>query len=248
MTKKELSNIRKLAQKKHRLELGLFVAEGEKAINEIIDGGMILQKLYATESSSLKPNSHVEIITKEEMSKISFLQTPSSLFGLFKLPRDVHSKTITTNELVLMLDGVQDPGNLGTIIRLADWFGITKIFCSFSTADCFNPKVVQATMGAIARVSIVYTDLIEMLKNAQQNNIPICGTFMNGDNIYTTALPQNGILLMGNEGSGITTEVESLVTHHLTIPSFKDDNVESLNVAIATSICCSEFRRRLLNK
>lgn len=245
MTKKEIAEIKKLAQKKNRNEQGLFVVEGVKAIKEILEVGFAVEMLYTTTPNEL-PVKKTCMINTSEMERISFLQTPTCYLALVRIPQKTESPQIYNDELTLALDEVQDPGNLGTIIRLADWFGIRKIVCSTNTADCFNPKVVQATMGAIARIDIIYCDLPEVLKDASSRNIPILGTFMNGDNIYTSKLPQNGVLVMGNEGSGIGMEIEALVTHRLTIPSFKTENVESLNVAIATAICCSEFRRRTL--
>ena len=245
MTKKEIAEIKKLAQKKYRYEQGLFVVEGVKAIKEIVEAGFAVEILYTTTPNEL-PVKKACMISTTEMERISFLQTPTSYLALVRIPQKTDSPKIFKDELTLALDEVQDPGNLGTIIRLADWFGIRKIVCSMNTADCFNPKVVQATMGAIARIKIVYCDLQEVLKDAQYRHIPIFGTFMNGDNIYTSKLPQNGVLVMGNEGSGIGKEIEPLVTQRLTIPSFKTENVESLNVAIATAICCSEFKRRTI--
>ncbi len=245
MTKKEIADIRKLEQKRNRYEQNLFVAEGFKAIKEIVDAGFFVEKLYTTIENEL-PIKQVEMIDKVEMNRISFLQTPTSYLALVTIPKNNKIATISDIELTLVLDEVQDPGNLGTIIRLADWFGINSIICSTNTADCFNPKVVQATMGAIARLKITYCNLQDILKDAKKRDIPIFGTFMEGENIYTANLPQNGVLVMGNEGSGISKEIESLVTQKLTIPSFKSENVESLNVAIATSICCSEFKRRTL--
>lgn len=243
MTKKEIADIKKLAQKKYRYEQELFVVEGLKAIKEIVDAGFLVKKLYTTIVNE-HLSKQTEIVDKEEMNRISFLQTPTSHLALVKIPNNNTNTTINEVELTLVLDGIQDPGNLGTIIRLADWFGISTIICSTNTADCFNPKVVQATMGAIARLKITYCNLQDVLKDAKKRGIPIFGTFMAGENIYTANLPQNGVLVMGNEGSGISKEIESLVTQKLTIPSFKNENVESLNVAIATSICCSEFKRR----
>lgn len=245
MTKKEIAEIKKLAQKKYRYEQGLFVAEGQKAIKEIIDAGFHIEMLYATNQNEL-PVKNASTISTAEMERISFLQTPTSYFALVRIPQSISKYRISEDEFTLVLDEVQDPGNLGTIIRLADWFGISRIVCSTNTADCFNPKVVQATMGAIARLKIIYCNLHEVLKDARSRNISIFGTFMNGDNIYTIKLPRYGVLVMGNEGSGISKEIEPLVTQRLTIPSFKTENVESLNVAIATAICCSEFKRRIL--
>jgi RNA methyltransferase, TrmH family len=245
MTKKEIAEIKKLTQKKYRYEQGLFVAEGQKAIKEIINAGFHIEILYATDQTE-PPIKEACIISMTEMKRISFLQTPTNYLALIRIPQCINKYKISEDEFTIVLDEIQDPGNLGTIIRLADWFGISTIVCSTNTADCFNPKVVQATMGAIARLKIVYCSLQEVLKDASNRTIPILGTFMNGNNIYTTELPRNGVLVMGNEGSGINKDIESLVTQRLTIPSFKTENVESLNVAIATAICCSEIRRRTL--
>ncbi|TCN65702.1 RNA methyltransferase [Acetobacteroides hydrogenigenes] len=244
MTKKEIAEVKKLAQKKYRYEQGLFVAEGLKAIREIIDAGFQVEILYATCPNEI-PAKKTSIISEVEMERISFLQKPTSYLALIRIPNSTNNYQTEGSQLTIILDDVQDPGNLGTIIRLADWFGIQTIVCSINTADCFNPKVVQATMGAIARVKIIYTNLHKLLKEAKQHNIPIFGTFMSGENIYTAKLPRNGIIVMGNEGSGISKEIEYLITHKITIPSFKAENVESLNVAIATAICCSEFKRRI---
>lgn len=247
MTKKEIADIRRLSQKKQRIEQGVFVAEGTKAIKEIMLAGLSARKMFVTSQSVANEFPRIaskEVISEEEMKKISFLQTPTSSLALFNIPQTPSLAQLPEKELTLILDGIQDPGNLGTIIRLADWFGVNTIVCSEVSADCYNPKVVQATMGAIARINIIYSDLVSLLTDARQRSIPIYGTFMEGENIYSSALSPSGALVMGNEGSGICAEIESLVSHKITIPSFKKENVESLNVAIATSICCSEFRRR----
>lgn len=249
MTKKEVAEIKKLAQKKHRIESNIFVAEGFKAIEEIMSAGLEIVKIYATDNSlqsKLPRSTTYEIITSQEMERISFLQAPSNMLAIIRIPTNYEPSVISSKELTLALDNIQDPGNLGTIIRLADWFGISRIFCSFNTVDCYNTKVVQSTMGAIGRVKIIYCDLYAVLNEAQIQGIPIYGTFMEGENIYTTELSYNGVLIMGNEGSGISQSLEKLTTRKITIPSFKKENVESLNVAIATSICCSEFRRRTI--
>lgn len=248
MTKKEISEIKKLQQKKQRLLQQLFVVEGMKAIEEVLHAGIRVKKLFYTDDVPPFVATAVEQLEQLEegqMEKVSFLQTPTSYLALAELPAP-NQLALNPNELTLALDNIQDPGNLGTIIRLADWFGVKTIICSPTTADCYNPKVVQATMGAIGRISIVYTDLEPVLASAKQSGIPTYGTFMNGDNIYTSALSANGILVMGNEGKGISPSVETSITQRITIPSFKDDKVESLNVAIATAICCSELKRRSL--
>lgn len=246
MTKKEIATVKSLGHKKFRNELGVFVAEGDKAIEEIINGGLTIKTLYYTQKSKFADLNapFCQPVSNEEMSRMSFLQTPGASLALVVRPTNNSNFEVSGKELTLVLDDIQDPGNMGTIIRLADWFGISHIICSKNTADCFNPKVVQATMGAIARVEIIYTDLQRVLNNATRRNIPILGTFMNGEDIYTAELPQYGIVVMGNEGSGISKSIENLVSRRITIPSFKEKNVESLNVAIATAICCSELKRR----
>ena len=183
-------------------------------------------------------------ITDDELRRLSFLQHPQQVLALFPLPSPSHSLTPSPSHLSIALDGVQDPGNLGTIIRLADWFGIESIYCSEDTVDAWNPKVVQATMGSIARVDIIYMNLPEMLDNLPAD-FPVYGTFLDGENIYQQPLSENGLIIMGNEGNGISEAVRSRITHRLLIPSFRqDDTAESLNVAIATAITCSEFRRK----
>ena len=193
------------------------------------------------------------MVTDDELRKLSFLQHPQEILAVFEIPNhgdrlfDVNSfnqKPVPViDQLALALDSVQDPGNLGTIIRIADWFGISTIYCSEDTADVYNPKVVQATMGSLAHINIVYCDLVELL---QQYDCPIYGTLLDGQDIYQQELSQKGIIVMGNEGNGISQRVRPLITHRLLIPNFNknSETAESLNVAIATAITCSEFRRR----
>jgi TrmH family RNA methyltransferase len=185
-----------------------------------------------------------EIISEKEMERISQLKTANSVLAVVELPRHSLAKAQPAKNLVLALDRVQNPGNLGTIIRLADWFGISDIVCSEDSADCFNPKVVQATMGAILRVRVHYTNLPQWLAN--QRDTKIYGTFLEGENIYSAQLDKAGVIVMGNEGQGISTEVAETVTHKLLIPPYPADRCgsESLNVAVATAVICSEFRRR----
>jgi len=179
------------------------------------------------------------------MKKISFLKTPSTVLGVFRIPHDEEKVAPNENELTLALDGVQDPGNLGTIIRLCDWFGIAALICSPNTADCYNPKVVQATMGAIAHVRVAYTALPDFLRQAKEKNIPVYGAFLEGKNIYAEKLSPYGVVVMGSEGQGISREVERCITHKLYIPAFaQSHSAESLNVAAASAVVCSEFRRR----
>lgn len=241
ITKVQIKWVRSLQQKKYRDELGLFVAEGAKCINDL-QGAFELVLLVTPENAS-----------PTEIEQMSSLRTPQGMIGIFKKREDKGNRLLTiSNELVLALDGVQDPGNLGTIIRTCDWFGIHHILCSRDTADCYNPKVVQATMGALARVRLHYVnDLTNALNEYQQMGYPIYGTLLNGKNMYASdALPtkEKGIIVMGNEGNGISQSVRALVTYPLLIPSYPTDTPtsESLNVSIATAIVLAEFRRSII--
>ena len=240
LSKNQIKHITRLKQKKFRIQDQLFVVEGIKTIQEILKSDFELQELYTTRS--FHKNSKQEVIISEnELERISFLKTPNTALAVFKIPEP---KLIDPNQLILALDDVRDPGNLGTIIRLCDWFGIRDLVCSAETVDCYNPKVIQATMGSISRVNISYLDLPEFIKNQKT---PVLGAFMNGENVYKGTLPDQGILVMGNEGNGISAEIEALVTHKIAIPRFgKLQETESLNVATATAILLSEFKRRTM--
>lgn len=248
MTKAEIQLVRALADKRARLEHGLFVAEGEKLIGEIRTSKLRVRKIYALEG--IFEGAEVEVVSPKEMERVSLLKTPSKAVALVEIPRHTLRAHELKNRLILALDEVQNPGNLGTIIRLADWFGITDIVCSMDSADCFNPKVVQATMGAILRVKVHYTDLTRFLEEAARLDIPRYGTFLEGENLYDTELTDGGIIVMGNEGRGISRPIEVLVSHKVLIPAYPADRPtsESLNVAMATGIICAEFRRRTSSK
>ena len=230
ISKNKIKLIHSLETKKGREKAGLFVAEGPKVVNDLLHAGFTAENIF-------------EDI--EDIKKISFLQHPQSMLGVFKLPRNEHYTEFSITQLVLALDGVQDPGNLGTIIRVADWFGIKDIFCSLDTADCWNPKVVQATMGSIARVRLHYVDLNKMVESLPAD-YPIYATLLDGENIYKQELSHHGMIVMGNEGKGISPLLRTKINRKLYIPSYSSDGntAESLNVAIATSIVCAEFRRR----
>lgn len=230
ISKNKIKLIHSLETKKGREKAGLFVAEGPKVVNDLLHAGFTAENIF-------------EDI--EDIKKISFLQHPQSMLGVFKLPRNEHYTEFSITQLVLALDGVQDPGNLGTIIRVADWFGIKDIFCSLDTADCWNPKVVQATMGSIARVQLHYVDLNKMVESLPAD-YPIYATLLDGENIYKQELSHHGMIVMGNEGKGISPLLRTKINRKLYIPSYSSDGntAESLNVAIATSIVCAEFRRR----
>ncbi len=252
MTKAEIQLVRSLDDKRSREESGLFVAEGEKLVREILGSGLSVRKIYAVDPSSpfgLCPDDRdgggaaVERVSGKEMERASHLKTPTGVLALVEIPRRVFDPAALRGRLTLALDGVQNPGNMGTIIRLADWFGIADVLCSADSADCWSPKVVQATMGAATRVAVHYGDLGAMIERVGG---PVYGTFLEGDNIYRAPLSAEGIIVLGSEGRGISSEVERLVTRKLFIPSFPADSPtsESLNVAIAAAIVCSEFRRR----
>ena len=241
ITKAEIQSIKALADKRGRVEQGCFIAEGEKLVAELRASHLAVRKVYAT-----KPLwSDVEVIAERDMERISQLKSSNSTLAVVEIPKYNLSEANATKNLVLALDRVQNPGNLGTIIRLADWFGITDIVCSADSADAFNPKVIQATMGAIIRVRVHYTNLQQWLAEQKSRGVCVYGTFLDGENIYHTEKSRCGVIVMGNEGQGISPECGKSVTHRLYIPPYPADRCgsESLNVAIATAITCSEFRR-----
>lgn len=240
--------IRSLDQKKVRRAEKVFLAEGPKIVGDLL-GRFECQLLVATnewlkENRQVPANEVIEV-SADDLSRASLLRTPQQVLGVFCQPEYTFDLTLPRRSLCLALDGVQDPGNLGTIIRVADWFGIEDIVCSLDTVDVYNPKVIQATMGAIARIRTHYTSLTDLIENLQDT--PIFGTFLDGSNIYEESLSNNGLIIMGNEGNGISPEITKLVNRRLFIPNYPTNRPtsESLNVAIATSIICAEFRRRM---
>ena len=256
ITKAQVKLIRSLQQKKFRDELGLFVAEGEKCVDELRKGFELVYLVRSEGVKELRSEGEVLLASAKEIEQMSGLRTPQGVIGVFK-KRSTNlysvSETVGTPSgeagLTLALDGIQDPGNLGTIIRTCDWFGVHDIVCSSNTADCYNPKVVQATMGALARVRIHYVDLPAWLN---EQNVPIYGTLLEGKNMYEVLKAESlkrkaesSIIIMGNEGNGISPKVRTLITHPIRIPSFPADaeTSESLNVSIATAIVLAEFRR-----
>lgn len=239
VSKNQIKTITGLQQKKYRNQHNLFFAEGIKVVQELLNSNFELHQIFTVEDIFTDVEPHkIEIISEAELKKISALTTPNTCLALFKIPQP---RTLVASGLVMVLDDVRDPGNLGTIIRLCDWFGISQLVCSNETVDVYNPKVVQATMGSMARVNVVYTNLQEYIKNSA---LPVYGTFMDGTDIYRTTLPAEGIIIMGNEANGISSEVETLVTNKISIPRFGSlKQTESLNVATAAAIVLSEFRR-----
>lgn len=239
VSKNQIKLITGLVQKKNRTEQQLFIAEGIKVIQELFQSDFELVHLYTVANLNIQvPSDKITQITNNELKRISALTTPNECLALFKIP--ISSK-INDHELIVALDDIRDPGNLGTIIRLCDWFGVKQLICSETTVDVFNPKVVQATMGSLARVRIVYADLVDVLKKTK---LPIYGTFMDGNNIYTEQKIREGIIVMGNESNGISKNIEQLIQRKITIPRFgTQQKTESLNVATATAITLSEFCR-----
>ncbi|MDR0962660.1 MAG: RNA methyltransferase [Mediterranea sp.] len=247
ISKSRIKLIRSLELKKYRKSEQLFVAEGPKLIDDLLNS-VPCRFLIAT-SAWLNEHPHLPVtdvteVSEDELSRASLLKTPQQVLGVFEQPERVPDTSVITHSLCLALDGVQDPGNLGTIIRLADWFGIEHIFCSPDTADIYNPKAVQATMGGIARVNVYYLPLPQLIQSL--HNVPVYGTFLDGENLYKRPLSDNGLIVMGNEGNGVSSEVEQLVNRKLYIPNYPTgrETSESLNVAMATAVVCAEFRRQ----
>lgn len=238
LSKNKIKWIRSLQQKKFREELGLFIVEGEKMVTEALETCLDdIQFLCHTKDSSIalnNPSFETTLATDEELKAISSLKNPNKSLAVLKIPA---KKEITT-EFRIALDGIQDPGNMGTILRLADWFDVKEIICSKDTVDIYNPKVVQASMGAIFRINVVYCDLADYLSKTCQ---PIYGALLEGENIYQKKIEPKGILILGNEGNGISKPIISLVNEPITIPRF--GKAESLNVSVATGILLSEFFR-----
>lgn len=247
LSKNRIKYIRSLELKKNRKEEKVFLAEGPKLVGDLLDcfscRFLAATSSWLQEHPSVSANEIVEV-TSEELSRASLLKTPQQVLAVFSQPEYSIDTEVVKNSLCIALDDVQDPGNLGTIIRLADWFGIEHIFCSSNTVDVYNPKTVQATMGAIARVKVHYTDLPELIRSLGE--IPVYGTFLDGENMYAQQLSSNGLIVMGNEGNGIGKEVEQLINRKLYIPNYPQEREtsESLNVAIATAVVCAEFRRQ----
>lgn len=258
ITKSQINTVKSLKDKNQRLQLSLFVAEGEKMFEEIFLSSFSIHELYFVrenissdtltkiKSLSQKNNCVLNEISQKEMERITFLKTATPILINVAIPKYNFTPSDIRNELTIALDNIQDPGNMGTIIRIADWFGIKNVICSTTTADVFNPKVVQATMGAITRVKVHYLSLKETLTQLISDGLPIYGTFLEGDTIYNKKLAgTGGVIVMGNEGNGISDEIAQTVTDKLFIPPYPMDapTSESLNVAVATAIICNEFRR-----
>ncbi|MDP3311748.1 RNA methyltransferase [Lutibacter sp.] len=238
LSKNQLKLIKSLSQKKYRVKTQLFIVEGSKGVAEFLNSNFELEQLFCVDDSSYKSYEKVQQISENELNKISSLSNPNNVLALFKIPSENRPEN---KGLILALDEINDPGNLGAIIRLCDWFGITSLICSTNTVDCYNTKVVQASMGSLKRVNVFYTDLHEYLSNCK---LPIYGAMLEGENVHKVTFPKNAVLIMGNEANGICDTIIQKLTHKITIPRFGNlKQTESLNVATATAILLSEFRR-----
>lgn len=255
ISKNRIKSLHALELKKNRRETGEFIGEGPKLTADLLN---VFPCTYLAATAEWT-NAHrsvigelhrqgvpTDLVTDDELQRASLLQHPQEVIAVFRQPAyDMDVATIGKSRLLIALDGVQDPGNLGTIVRIADWFGIEDIFCSPLTADIYNPKSVQATMGSLARVRVHYLDLVKLMERLP-DDVPVYGTFLDGHNMYKEALTPNGVIVMGNEGKGITPELRQKITRRLFIPNYPlgRDTAESLNVAVATAVICAEFRRQ----
>lgn len=238
LVKSQLKLTRSLQQKKYRNQHGLFFVEGKKTVQELLVSNLRPHKVYCLDTETLDmPDSMVVKVSMAELKQMSCLKNPPGVLGVFHIPK---IDQVDFSDWIVALDDVRDPGNLGTIIRLCDWFGIQHIICSKNTVDCYNPKVLQASMGSIARVAIQYVDLVDFLKDA---SMAVYGAFMNGVSVYEAKLPKKGILVLGNEANGISKEINALVSKEISIPQFGNKTTESLNVATASAILLNEIRR-----
>ena len=239
ISKNQVKVITSLSQKKYRQKHKLFIAEGVKVVNELLNSSFEIDSLFVVDDFTIDISADKIIrISEKDLQKISNLKTSNKVLGLFKIPDAI---PLQKSGITIALDAINDPGNLGTIIRLCDWFGVSQLVCSKDTVDCYNQKVVQASMGSLTRVSIIYTDLETYLK---KNELPTFIADMDGENVYKTQLPQEAILIMGNEANGVSDEIKALIKNKIAIPRFgENQEIESLNVATATAILLSEFKR-----
>nr|WP_320120587.1 RNA methyltransferase [uncultured Marinifilum sp.] len=252
LSKNQIKLISSLQKKKYRDQHQLFIAEGDKLVTDLLQSGTKAAYLiYSSDWKNKYTTAHLNTIESRietdnsQLKKVSALKNPASVLGVFKIPKFEINPKLVSNSLSIVLDDIQDPGNLGTIIRIADWFGIKHIFCSPNTVDLYNPKVIQATMGAISRIKLIYTPLEILINEYKNDNFPIYGTFLEGETIYKSNLKTKGFIIMGNEGKGISENIKKHVSNKLFIPNFPigESTSESLNVSVACSIICSEFRR-----
>jgi len=251
LSKNNIKFINSLRYKKYRQIHQHFFVEGEKLVNEAFHSGFNIKQIIATEKGlksfdeKLLINKNLIITNEKELKKISAFTTPNKIFAIIEIPETNNYKIEIQKELVLGFEEINDPGNFGTIIRTADWFGIKTVFCSTNSVDIYNPKVVQATMGAVFRVKLICCDLKKIV-NLYKNKMNVYGTFISGNNIFNEELPDNGLILFGNESKGLSEELESLVDYKITIPNYSNKNIktESLNISSAVAIVCAQFRNK----
>lgn len=244
ISKAQIKLLKSLHQKKNREQMGLFVAEGKKIVEELL-GSATIEVVHVYASGNYFGNKPYTQVTEEEMKKISALTTPPNIMAVCRTPKENNTLPDLQNELALALDDIRDPGNLGSIIRIADWFGIHHIFCTPECVDAYNPKVVQASMGSIARVQVDYKNLRTLLQESAEKQIPVYGAKLDGTSILHEKLSANGLLMIGNESNGISPELGKYITNAIKIPSYQG-GAESLNAAMATAILCAEFRREAM--
>ncbi len=251
LSKNKIKSITALHQKKFRNQENLFIAEGEKVVNDLLNSGWKIQTIVATKDFIVKNEftDDVEVIevSNDDLSKISTLTTAQSVLAISEMPNQDYQIDYSKG-LKLVLDNIKDPGNFGALLRIADWFGINEIICSNDSVDCFNPKVVMASMGSLFRINIVYCDLSSILQsNLEKSSLPVYGTLMNGKNIFSEKLSHDAFIVLGNESNGISNEIMNFITNSIHIPSFSissKSSPDSLNVAVAAGIVCAEFRNQ----
>lgn len=252
ISKNTIKLINSLSIKKYRQKEKLFLVEGDKNVLEVLNSEYNVARLLATNtflsehSDSVQKAKQIDKLNPEEIKKASLLKTPQNCLAICELPEEHQVPHILDNHITLYLDGIQDPGNLGTIIRICDWFGINRIFCSPDTTDFYNPKVIQASMGSFCRVKVIHSVFENIIELANHSQAEIVGAFLDGKNIYSEKIPSKIILVVGNEGNGIRSNIESLINTKIMIPSFaeKSSGAESLNVGVATGIICAEIKRQ----
>lgn len=243
ISKQQIKYINRLKQKKYRLQEGLFLVEGIKSIKEFLKSHYQLEHLFTTVDLFSTDSELYDIVNQQELAKISSLKTPQTALAIFRI---LNKPLKYPKKLAVALSDIRDPGNLGTIIRLCDWFGIKNIYCSKDSVDCYNPKVVQASMGSLSRVHLHYTDLNQFLVNQQ---LPVFAATMDGSSVYEQNLPKNAIIVLGNEANGVHPDILKHVNHKISIPGFSSNNqTESLNIAMAGGILMSEFRRPFITE
>ncbi len=250
LTNNKIKLIKSLDRKVNRTQNGVFIVEGEKMVDELLNSSFIVDEIfcltdYAEPRQAILSKHNVSVIDTGQLNKISHLKTPNKTLALVKTANQNFDAAILKNQLCIALDNIQDPGNLGTIIRTASWFGISSILCSQNTVDVYNPKVVQSTMGALFNVNVFYVDLYNQLNKLKTLGLPVYATSLTGNNVYNCNLTANGIIVMGNESGGVNSGIQNIVNQNLFIPKYSNaQNTESLNVSMATALICAEFRRR----